>query len=105
MWDDRTLAGTASRDQQPVANSGTVSTADPAAAAVTASEVHSTAELLGERAPSTRRYWIAGAVIFLLLTTAVIWTTWHEPDEDTVSPQQVTQPQSVSNEVAKPSSP
>jgi TonB family protein len=82
------------------------STADPlAAATVTASEVHSAAELLGERAPSTRRYWIAAAVIFLLLTTAVIWTTWHEPDEDTVSPQQVTQPQSVSDEAAKASSP
>ena len=76
-----------------------------AAATVTASEVHSTAELLGQRPPSTRRYWVAGATIFLLLTTAVIWTTWHEPDEDTPSSQQVTQPQSVSDETASPTAP
>ena len=75
---------------------------------ITASEVHIGRDLLSQRPPSTRRYWVAGATIFLLLTAAVIWTTWREPDEDTLSPQQVTQPQTVSNvsdETASPTSP
>lgn len=69
---------------------------------VPASDVHRTAEWLDQRPPSTRRYWVAGAAIFLLLTTAVVWTTWREPDEDTATPQQVTQPQRVADEVANP---
>src|SRR5437879_10605582 len=49
---------------------------------ITASEVHIGRDLLSQRPPSTRRYWVAWATIFLLLTAAVIWTTWREPDEE-----------------------
>lgn len=70
-----------------------------------AKEARMTRELFGQDSPSTRRYWIAGAAVLLLLTASVIWTTWHQPDEDAPVPQQTTQPQKPSDDAAGPGSP
>jgi TonB family protein len=73
----------------------------PSASATGHEESHRN-ELVGQDSRSMRRYWIAGAAVLLLLAAAVIWTTWHAPDEDAPSPQQTTQPQKAPDEAAGP---
>jgi protein TonB len=79
--------------------------ADTLAAATTEPDAKRIAsERFGLRLPSARRYWITGAAVLLLLTMAVIWTTWQEPDEDGLSPQ-AAQAQTVPDEAASPAPP